>query len=86
VTVIDDVREFLAVNLRVAGAASLAPDTRLIARGVLDSIELMQVVSFLEEKYGIRVEDTEILPDNLGSLAAIGSFVDRKRGAGPSPT
>ena len=78
--VVDDVRDFLTKDLRVADAATLTEDFPLVQRGVLDSIEVMQVVEFLERTYSIRVEDTDIVPTNLGSLAALSAFVHRKRG------
>ena len=77
--VIAEIRRFLATQLRVADAATLDADLSLVKRGVLDSIELMQVVSFLEETYRMKVDDTEIVPENLGSLASMAALVERKR-------
>jgi acyl carrier protein len=74
----DRVRTFMARDLRIKDAETLGSDVALIKRGVLDSIELMQLVEFLERSYGIRVEDTDILPDNLGSFDSIEGFVARK--------
>ena len=39
----------------------------------------MEVVDFLEEKFQIRVEDDELLPDNLDSILRIAAFVAKKR-------
>lgn len=75
------IREFLATTLRVTTAHQLADDHPLVARGVLDSIEVMQVVEFLEATYGITVDETEIVPENLGSLTAMAALVERKAGA-----
>lgn len=79
--VVDRVRTFLETDLRVSGARALAVDYPLIARGAIDSIEIMQVVAFLEEAFGIRIADTEVLPENIGSLKAMEAFVGRKLGA-----
>jgi acyl carrier protein len=78
------VRAFMARELRIQDAASLASDVALIKRGILDSIELMQVVDFLEKSYGIAVEDTDILPENLGSFDNIEAFVKRKTAERPA--
>ncbi len=48
---------------------------------MLDSIELMQVVEFLERTYGIQIDDTDIVPANLGTLAAMSALVGRKQNA-----
>ena len=76
--VIADVRSFMATQLRIVGAESVGPETPLVKRGVLDSIELMQIVEFLEATYSIRIDDIEILPENLGSLALMAALVERK--------
>lgn len=82
--VLDSLRRFLANELRVADAATMDPDLALVQSGAIDSIELMQVVGFLEKEFGIEVDDTEILPKNLRSLSRIVAFVEAKR-AGASP-
>lgn len=77
--VAEDVRAFMARELRIRDAGTLAADYPLIKRGTLDSIELMQLVTFLETSYGISVLDTDILPENLGSFDNMEAFVSRKR-------
>ena len=79
--VIDAVRQFMKTQLRVAESDTLATDYPLVQRGVLDSIEVMQVVTFLETTYGIRIDDVDVLPENLGSLASMEALVARKRDA-----
>ena len=75
----ETVREFILANFYVADAASLDDASSLLDLGVIDSTGVMEVVDFLEEKFQIRVEDDELLPDNLDSIARIASFVARKR-------
>ncbi|MDP2958412.1 MAG: acyl carrier protein [Longimicrobiales bacterium] len=82
--VLDSLRQFLANELRVADGATLDPELALVQSGTVDSIELMQVVAFLEKEFGINVDDTEILPKNLRSLSRIVAFVESKR-AGAHP-
>jgi acyl carrier protein len=53
----------------------------LIGTGVLDSTGAMELVFFLEEKFGIEVADTELVPDNLDSLEKIAAYVERKSAA-----
>lgn len=77
--VIDEIRRFLQTELRIASADTLDPDTPLVQTGVIDSLELTQLVGFLETRFGIEVADTEMLPVNLRSLSAMARFVERKR-------
>ena len=79
-SVVESVRRFLADDLGIANTDEIDPDTPLVRRGVIDSIELMQVVAFLEKTYDIRVDETEVVPGNFRSLAAMSVLVDRKRG------
>jgi acyl carrier protein len=83
--IVDAVREFLATTLRVDNADALDPDTPLIQRGVIDSIDLLQLVEFLERRFNISIDETEILPSNLRSLAQIERFVARKQAAAKGP-
>ncbi len=58
---------------------TLAVDENLIEKGLLDSLAILRVVSFCEEQFGIRIPDTEVLPDNMESVSAIAGLVERVR-------
>jgi acyl carrier protein len=47
---------------------------------IIDSTGFLELITFLEEKFGIQVEDEEMVPENLDSLDAIDAYVRRKRG------
>ena len=51
----------------------------LLDRGIVDSTGILEVISFLEETFSIRVDDAEILPENLDSVSAIVRFVEKKK-------
>jgi acyl carrier protein len=78
---VEAIRRFMVTELRLKEAETIGSEVSLVRSGVLDSIELMQVVEFMEKEFGITVDDTEILPENLGSLSAMASFVERKSAA-----
>ena len=63
---------------------SIDPDEDLLARGVIDSLAVTQLVAFLEERYSIRITDDELVPDNFRSLACMEAFVERKRPRAPT--
>ena len=54
-------------------------DTDLVAAGVLDSMALVQVVGFLEERYRVRVSDADLEPKNFTTIAAIAAYVARNK-------
>ncbi len=59
----------------------LKDDVSFMDLGVIDSTGIMEVVIFMEENFGIKVLDTELLPENLDSINALVAFVDRKKAA-----
>ena len=79
--VVGRVKDFLRgrLLLRVSGVR-LTEDTQLLEHGALDSTGVLELVSFLEQEFGITVADEEIVPDNLNSLRQIAGYVSRKLG------
>jgi acyl carrier protein len=59
----------------------LADETSLMESGILDSLSLLRLVVFLEERFGITVGDADLLPDNFASVSAICGYL-RAREAG----
>lgn len=74
------VREFIRTNF-VLGSGSLGASDSLMDAGIIDSTGVLELTGFLETKYGLKVEDAELVPDNLDSIARIVSFVERKQAA-----
>lgn len=77
-----EIRTFLAENFPLGeDPGALRADASLLEAGIIDSTGVLELVGFIEETYGIRVEDEELLPENLDSIQSIVGFVERKRGA-----
>ncbi len=53
----------------------LADDASLMESGILDSLSLLRLVVFLEERFRITVGDADLLPDNFGSVDAICAYL-----------
>ena len=70
-----DLVRYIQENL--APETAIDDSTALIDKGILDSMGLMQVIMFIEEKTGIRIPDDEVLPDNFQTIGSIESLVDR---------
>jgi acyl carrier protein len=74
------IRRFIDENFLFGeGDAGLAEDTSLLDAGLVDSTGILELVAFLESDFGIQVADAEIVPENLDSIAAIATFLERKR-------
>ena len=61
---------------------TLTDDISFLEKGIIDSTGVLELVSFIEEKYGISVEDEELIPDNFDSLTKLTAFVTKKRNNG----
>jgi acyl carrier protein len=76
----EQVHAFVTSNFYVADPAALEDDASLLDRGIIDSTGVLEVIYFIEDTFGIAVEDSEMLPDNLDSIERIANFVTRKKG------
>ncbi|HED10485.1 MAG TPA: acyl carrier protein [Caldithrix abyssi] len=55
-------------------------DDSLLELGIIDSVKMMEMISFLEENFGIEVDDEELMPENFDSINAIVAFIESKKG------
>ena len=62
-----------------AGGATIAAETSLLDSGLIDSTGIIEVVSFLESEFGIRVSDEDIVPEHFETVRRIAAFVASKR-------
>lgn len=76
---VESVRGFITKNFYVADPGSLGDDDSLLDKGIVDSTGVLEVIGFLESDFGVSVDDAEILPENLDSIARIAAFVERKK-------
>jgi len=60
------------------GAETLSDDASFLESGIVDSTGVLEIVMFLEQRFGIKVKDEELVPDNLDSVRNITAFVGRK--------
>ncbi|MGO8904194.1 MAG: acyl carrier protein [Solirubrobacteraceae bacterium] len=75
-----DVEEFIVREIALGrGIDSVAHDRDLLDGGVIDSLGIVQLISFLEENYGIKVDDDDLDPENFRSLDSIAVLVEKKK-------
>lgn len=78
----DAIRTFIIDNFLFGDASQVVADeTSLIDNGLVDSTGVLELVFFLEITFGITVDDTEMLPDNLDSIGAMARYIETKRQA-----
>ena len=64
-------------------AETVADNSSLMGQGIIDSAGILELVAFVEDAFGIRVGDSELVPENFDSLNAIQSYLERKRALAP---
>jgi acyl carrier protein len=77
-----EVKKFIAKNFLFSDDAdAVREDQSLMSSGTLDSTGILELIMFVEERFGLKVADEEMLPENFDSVNAIASFIARKRAA-----
>ncbi|HEY8726599.1 MAG TPA: acyl carrier protein, partial [Gaiellaceae bacterium] len=76
------VREFLRDHVALRDDKEIGRDQSLLDSGLLDSASILELVAFLEERFGIEVADEELVPENFDSIAALVRLVAAKKQAG----
>ena len=76
----DKIREFIFKNfLFEAEDSNLKDDDSFLEQGIIDSTGMLELVNFLDECFEVRVEDEELIPENLDSVNRLVDFVTRKK-------
>jgi acyl carrier protein len=60
--------------------AGIAEDDPLFSTGTVDSFDLVRILSFLKEQYGLELSPLEVSLDNLDSVARISELVSKRVG------
>ena len=80
ISIEQEVKVFLSEHLLMEEEImGLANDDSLLEKGIIDSTGIIDLVSFIEERYRIKIDDEELLPENFDSLRAISEFIENKR-------
>lgn len=74
------VRGFITSMFFADASKPLGDEDSLLQLNIVDSTGFLELVDFLESEFGIKVDDDEMLPENLDSLANIDAFLIRKMG------
>jgi acyl carrier protein len=73
-----EIRDFIIANFLFGEAGSLQNDSSFIGDGVIDSTGILELVMFLENTYGVKVQPEEMLPENFDSVNRVAVFLSLK--------
>lgn len=68
---------------RIPEGVTLSPETHLFEQGIVDSIGVLMLVQFLEQRFQFKVEPDEMVIDNFASMSRMAALVERKAHSSP---
>ena len=81
----EQIRNFILENFILENPEDLVDDESMLEKGIIDSTGVLELVGFIESTYQIKVEDEELIPENLDSIKNIVGYLERKLGLSPKP-
>jgi len=79
---IQELRTFVIDNFLfgdASGRFTFTDSDSFQERGIVDSTGILELVCHLQERYGIEIDDAELVPENLDSVSKVARFLDRKQ-------
>lgn len=74
------IKEFVINNFLMGSDAGKVDDgTSFLEEGIIDSTGILELVEFIQDTYAIKVEDEELIPDNLDCINNIEKFINSKK-------
>lgn len=75
----DSIAAFIRRRSPQVAERALGADSRLLDDGLIDSLGVLELMSFLAETYRIETADDDFLPENFDTIGSLAGFVERKR-------
>jgi acyl carrier protein len=77
--IITQLSTFVSSDILKQPDRTIAPDEALISSGLIDSFSLMDVALFVEDTFGVRIEDTELNADVFDNLTQLASLIESRK-------
>lgn len=76
---IPQISKFIASSVLKQPNRTIDPDEKLISSGLVDSFNLMDLALFVEDTFGVRIEDTELNAETFDSLNQLNALIESRR-------
>ena len=80
-SILQDIRNYIIDIFLFGDGERLDEDTSFRESGILDSTGFLELITFAEEKFGIQVDDSEVVPENFDTVRKMSEYVERKLNA-----
>ncbi len=84
-TLREQIRKFILENFILESPEDLVDDESMLEKGIIDSTGVLELVGYIESNYQIKVEDEELIPENLDSVKNIVAYLERKLALSSKP-
>ena len=79
-TIKEQLKDYIARNLLFSdNGFKYDDDASFLEEGIVDSIGVLELVAFVDESFGVEVEDHEVTPDNFDSVNKLAAYVHSKQ-------
>ena len=73
------IERYIVDEIMVGGKdTKLDLDQSLISSGIVDSLALLRLIAFMEERFGVTIEDDEVVPENFETINVMKYLIERK--------
>jgi acyl carrier protein len=72
------IRTFIVENFLFGKDEGLTDETSFLDEGIIDSTGILELVNFIEEEFNIKVDDEDLIPENLDSIKNVVEYLERK--------
>jgi len=76
---LEQLSNYIATEILKQPSRVIQPDEALISSGLIDSFSLMDLALFVEDTFGVRIEDTELNADTFDSLSALADLIQSRQ-------
>jgi acyl carrier protein len=78
-TIVFGLEQYIVTKILKQPNRRISPDEALISSGLIDSFSLMDLALFVEDTYGVRIEDTELNADKFDSLNQLAALIESRQ-------
>lgn len=78
-TILSGLEQYIVTKILKQPNRRISPDEPLISSGLIDSFSLMDLALFVEDTYGVRIEDTELNADKFDSLNQLAALIESRQ-------
>jgi acyl carrier protein len=75
----EELSEFILKEFAVDSDMNITADTDLLMQGIIDSMGIIKLVNFMEEKFGIKVGDIDMVPENFQNIDSLAEFIKSRQ-------